>query len=327
MGTHSTPHAQARRLQWRNVLARHALLRWSCAPLAAALLAALGWGASRPGWITLLRGCAVHPLLLAVLALALTAAGTSRHKRRVQGRLALSWLAALPIETPLLHEVARLPLAVGALVLAAIGVALSTGLPSADAGGVLLPLAIGAGIGFVTGWYWRRAERELGPGSWYASVRRARAGTLRASLRPLGYWALARTRVWGRPRVTARQVLVVLLGLPMATPGAQALAAVAATLIVWHLLALLAAVVRVAFAAAWWMAPTPTRLGRFTAALVHLAWLRQLAACVLALAALAAFGRPALLHRGAALAGAWLTLCVISGATACAIAWRRRAHG
>jgi hypothetical protein len=323
----TSPHARARRLQWHNVLARHALLRWSLAPSLAVVLAALAWCGSRPAWLTFLRGCAPHPLLLAVLMLALTAAGTTRHKRRVQAKLARAWLAALPVRTPLLAEVARLPLAVGALVLLGIGVALAAGLPSGVAADILLPLALGAGIGFVAGWYWRRTEREPSPSSRYAGVRHARGGTMRPSLRPLGRWALARTRVWGRPQVTARQVLVVLLGLPMATPGAQALAAVAATLIVWHLLALLASVVRVAFAAAWWMAPTPTRLGPFTAALVHLAWLRQATVCVLALTALAALGRPALLHRGTALACTWLALCVISGGAACLVAWRRRSHG
>jgi hypothetical protein len=323
----SSPHAKTYRLQWRNVLARHAPLRWSLAPALAVLLGALAWGGSRPEWIGCLRACAMHPLLLAVLTLSLTASAITRHRRRVQARLASSWLAALPVRTPLLAEVARLPLAASVLVLLAIGLAWAAGLASADVGQLLLPLAIASLIGFVIGWHWPRTEREMGPGSRFASVRRARGGRLRPSLLPLGYWALARTRVWGRPQITAKQVLIVLLGVPMGASAAEALAAVAVALIAWYLLSLLAAIVRVAFAAARWMLPTPIRLTRFTAALVHLAWLRQAAVCVLALIAVAALGRPALLPRGAMLALAWLVVCVVSGGAACVLAWRRRSGG
>jgi hypothetical protein len=254
------------------------------------------------------------------------AAGTSRHKGRVQARLTGSWLAALPVKTPLLQEVSPLPLAVVAPVLLAIGVALIGGLPQADARDTLLAFAGGAICGFIAGWHWRRTERVATPGSWYASMRRVRGAAMRPTLLPLGYWALARMRVWGRPQVTARQVLVVLLAVPMGAPAAQALAAVAATLIAWHLLALLAAVMRVAFAAAWWLAPTPIRVGRLTAALVQMAWLRQGAVCALALLAVA-LGKPVLLQRTATLAIGWLALCVISGSVACLIAWHARAHG
>ncbi len=161
-------------------------------------------------------------------------------------------------------------------------------------------------------------------------VRRDRAAVsstpgLRATLLPLGLWPVSRTRVWGRPKITARWALLALLGIPLGTPAAQALAVVAVVLVGWHLLSLLAAVVRVSFAAAWWLAPTTIGFVRFTASLVYLAWLRQLIVCALALAAIVALGRPRTLPAGAALAAAWLALCVASGVAACACAKGSRA--
>jgi hypothetical protein len=286
-------------------------------PAAALAVTALIWCCSRPVIVTVLRRCAAHALLLLIIAAICTAIAAARRKPVAQRALARSWLAALPSQPSLPLRVARMPLAVLALIVAALLIAVLAGLPPAAAAAVLVPIVAGGAVGFVAGWLPPYSGSAAVPASWYGALPGGRTAILQSTLLPLGRWPLSRARVWGRPQITARWALLALLGIPLGTPAAKALAAVAAVLVGWHLLSLLAAVVRIAFAAAWWLRPTSIGLARFGAALVYLAWSRQLIICILGVAAAAALGSARMLHAGAALAAAWLALCCLSGAGAC----------
>jgi hypothetical protein len=286
-------------------------------PAAVLAVTALVWCCSRPVTVALLRRGATHALILLLGAMICTAIAVARRKPAARRALARSWLAALPSQPSLPLHVARMPLAVLALIIAALLVAMLAGLSPAAAAAVLAPILAGAAAGFIVGWLLPQASTTTVPASWYGALPGGRAAALQPTLLPLGRWPLSRTRVWGRPKITARWALLALLGIPLGTPAAKAMAAVAAVLVGWHLLSLLAAVVRVAFAAAWWLKPTSLRFTRFAAALVYLAWSRQLIICILCVAAAAALGSPRLLHAAAAPAAAWLALCCLSGAGAC----------
>ena len=308
------PHGLAAWLQCCNALRRFILL-WPAAVLAAA---ALIWSCSRPAVIALLQRCAAHPLMLLVIAAVCTAIAAARRRPLAQRALERSWLAALPARPSLMLRVARFPLVALALITAALIVAVLAGLRPAAGVAVFAPILAGAAAGFIAGWLLPHGGGETVPASWYGALPGWRAASaISPTLRPLGRWPLSRARVWGRPKITARWALLALLGIPLGTPAAKALAALAAVLVGWHLLSLLAAVVRVSFTAAWWLKPTAIGFVRFSASLVYLAWSRQLILCGLGLAAAAALGSPRMLHAGAALAAGWLAICCLSGAGAC----------
>jgi hypothetical protein len=91
-----------------------------------------------------------------------------------------------------------------------------------------------------------------------------------------------------------------------------------------HVINLLGGVVRVAFAASWWLAPTSVGLFRFTAALSHRALAAQLITCALLVCAGDAIAGTPALRTGLVGAGGWLvTVCVVSG-VACIVALRTR---
>ncbi|MGH8206905.1 MAG: hypothetical protein ACRETK_09015 [Steroidobacteraceae bacterium] len=314
------PHGLAAWLVCRNALRRYPVL-W---PGAALVAAALIGCCSRSVVIMWLQRCAAHPIPVALVAAVCTATATTRRKAAVRRALAGSWLASLPARPSRLMHTALAPLAAWALIAAALVIAVAAGLAPAAAAAVILPALAGAAAGFLIGWLLPHVHAEATPASWYGVIWQVRNSGIRATLLPLGLWAVSRTRVWGRPKITARWALLVLLGIPLGTSAAYALAVVAAVLVGWHLLTLLAAVVRVSFAAGWWLAPTAVGFVPFTASLVYLAWLRQVIICALALAAVAALGRPRTLPGSGALVAAWLTLCVISGVAACGLALHSR---
>jgi hypothetical protein len=104
---------------------------------------------------------------------------------------------------------------------------------------------------------------------------------------------MGQARVSTKPKVTAIALLFVLLSIPMGTSGEKAIAIAAGAWVVLHLAALDVSAIRVAFAAAQWLAPTTLRYLPFTIAVAYRAVLAQLWACgwlVFLSSAVASFG-------------------------------------
>jgi hypothetical protein len=185
-------------------------------------------------------------------------------------------------------------------------------------------LVAGSALGIALGWYLPRAQRTATPDSWYARLRARRDGQWRASLWPLGSWPVAHSEVWGRPKVTSRQLAVVALAIPMGASAQQALAILAFTLISLHLQRLALATLPTAWQAARWLAPTPLTLLRFTSALLWHALLRQ--AVVLALLVTLLLAAPRLLavaghSHPVVLAAIWLLVSSLLAVSGCVIAY------
>lgn len=136
-----------------------------------------------------------------------------------------------------------------------------------------LALAVTAGaiVGLLAGWRLPRAGIGA-PGFHYAIVRGARARWATApSLAPLANWPAAQGRIFSRPKKTAPVVLIVMMSIPSGlhgAPGQVALAAAGACMALFSLLSLATAAVRLAPAAARWLAPTIVGRWRFTSALI-----------------------------------------------------------
>jgi hypothetical protein len=305
------PSYLARLMMWRNVLRRSKLARslgiGACAALVApAVPAVMGWPAAG----ALARELATHPAIVFAVAAVLCAAVASRRRRRIARERAGDWVAALPVVEPPFERAAVAALAsLGALewMLAALMAAARS--PARTVGASLLVAAAGAVAGFWAGWFVPRASRAQALRSRHAGHPRARARwATRAALTPLGFWALAETRWWGRPRISARWAALATLVLPMGTPGAAALGFAGACVLALYLVLLTLAVVRVTFAASWWLAPTGIGPARFTASAAGLALLAQAGICGLALCGCEMLGGPRALAVGAAMAAAgWLS--------------------
>lgn len=265
-------------------------------------------------------------MVIAVLG----ASSVKRGRRRAQQRQLHSWLAALPISDRRLAASIRAPVSALCIGLLAVAVACSAGLAAAAAGTLLLCIGTAGALGVGIGWYWPDKQAPMIPPSWYASVRRSPRALWRAGLWGLGTWPIAHGQVWGRPKVTARQLAFLALGLPMGTTAIQALLVMGSALIVSHLLRLLAATARVSFPAARWLAPTPIGVVRLTCSVIWLALLRQLVVIALLLLFVSAL-RPTVTAAQARTAGAsWLLLSLLLSVAACAWAYGRsspdRAH-
>ncbi|HTT05876.1 MAG TPA: hypothetical protein VMF64_11350 [Steroidobacteraceae bacterium] len=267
---------------------------------------------------------AAHWLLTAIVFAALCAASVTRARARVRRRQLHGWLAALPVSDCVLAASVSAPVSALCISLLAIAVAWGAGLSAAAAGTLLLALGTAAALGVGLGWYWPHRQAPLIPPSWYTRIHRSPQAPWRARIWGLGTWPLACSQVWGRPKITSRQLAFLALGMPLGTPAIRALLVIGSALIVSHLLRMLAATARVAFPAARWLAPTPIGVVRLTCALIWLTLLRQ--AIVLALLVLFVGALPLALTGTQALArGAdWLLLSLVISVAACAWAY---AHG
>ena len=308
-----------RRLAWwlncRNVLKRFPAL-W---PLSIVLLAAIAWACTRRSWVQLAQACATHWLLLGTIAAIWTAVAARRRRARAQQALIRSWVSALPVRRSSAMLIARAPIIALAVVATAGLIAVSAGLSPAALLSILLAVGGGEIIGSA-GWWLPRPKGEESPASSHAWRSGARPDRLRATLGSLGAWPMACAQVWGRPKISARWILLVLLSVPLGTPGVEVIAAVAAVLVALHMVALFAASVRVAFPAAWWLTPTAVPVAQFTRALVHRAWLRQLLIAGLGFAAAVALAGPKATNKAAFAAMCWLALNAIAGIAGCALA-------
>lgn len=255
-----------------------------------------------------------------------------RRRRRLGRNRHRDWLGSLPSDLPLTirasfgllvgwacgafalftaSTTARLPLMSAAiLVLAA-------------AGGLL---AGAAGVALILSLEGRRELRlnhaggsstQVMPASRYAAARRPRASwATSASLVPLGYWAMARAKFSERPKMRARTLVPLLLGLPLDAPAAVALAAAAVWLLTMHLVSIMVGLVRVAFAAALWLAPTKAGAARFTLAVSHRALASEIVTCAL-LVLVAAAARPRAFHVALIFGIIWTVAACLLSAAAC----------
>ena len=143
-----------------------------------------------------------------------------------------------------------------------------------------------------------------------------------AGVSPLGYWPVAQTKFRDRPKIRARSLVLILLGLPLDVPAAVALATAGLWLVTLHLINLLLSVIRVAFAASWWLAPTPIGAIRFAAAVSHRALAGQITTCALLVGSTYAIGGTRVLHVALASVGGWLGAVCLVSAAACILAQR-----
>ncbi|MGH8149907.1 MAG: hypothetical protein ACRETB_08040 [Steroidobacteraceae bacterium] len=320
------PYSLALLLTWRNAWRRSRAVRAAGGVAVVALAGLACWPAAGTVGDTLAENApavfAAAVILFAVLA--------ARRRRRLGAERAGSWLAALPGVSPPIERAAvfalpalvALELLLGAVLVAAQA---SRRLPIGAAGALLLVLAAGGVAGFWAGWFLWRPRRDRTPPSRRAVTRRPRTGwASRPTLAPLGYWAAALTRWWLRPKISARWELLVLLALPMGISGAKALGAAGAGLVFLYLVSRLLAVIRVAFAASWWIAPTPIRALRFAVSVTGLALLQQAVICVLLLVAVDALGTTLALRPGIVAAIGWMLGCILVGGAACKYALRHR---
>lgn len=311
------PHLSSGLLACRNAC------RYRCGrTFLAVALAVVGFGvvAALPptgpilGWLG--RNWAVA-FVIATCAFTLS---TARRRQRTSIAAAASWLAPLPVRSPL-----RLQVLAGIAAWLAAAIALAAlewavgAIGRSEFSRLAFAVAAGAAVGLLAGWRLPRAGIGA-PGFHYAIVRRARPRWASApSLVPLANWPAAQGRIFSRPQKTAPLLLLVMMAVPLGTPGQVALAAAGVCMALFAVFSLAAAAVRVAFAAARWLAPTTVGRWRFTAALIWRTALTQaLALAVLILltsileprAALAVCTPLAVLDLGASLAAsigaAWL---------------------
>jgi hypothetical protein len=332
------PSLQVSWLKWRN-----AARRWPLAALVL-LLAFIGLGALGRMEVAkrALAALAGTPLVMFTITAGILTAIILRRRRRLASVRYLDWLAALPCDLSPTAQAAVAPLPIwGAaiLIIAVAAIAASLGfwslisLLAAAASGYLAAIAVVALVSIVAARRQtrRRSRQVIGrrayesPPSHYAVVRRGRSDwATNAGLLPLGYWPVAQTKFWDRPKLRARSLVLVLLALPLDVAGGAALIAASAWLLTLHLINLLLGVIRVAFTASWWLAPTPIGTVRFSVAVSHRALAGQVATCALLVGgAYAIKGAPAL-RPGLLFAVGWLGAVCLVSATACAIALRTR---
>ncbi len=273
----------------------------------------------------LARLLAGHPLEAFAGAAVVFAALAARRKRRLAAERTRSWVAPLPVrEAPLERAAAGALVWLAMLEWLLVAATAAARWPPAAAAPLLLVVAAGAVAGFWAGWFAPRARRQTAPPrSSRARNRTARPRwASRAALTPLGFWPVARMRWWSRPRVAARWMAPLLLAVPMGTAAQAVLASAVAWLAGLYLLLLTLAVVRTAFAASWWLAPTGIGWMRFGAALAGVALAEQAVICTLALAAGYALAGPGPLAAASAAALGFGLLSAFAGALAAALALR-----
>jgi hypothetical protein len=331
------PHILVGWLRWRN--AGH---RWPKAVLAAVLafigLGILGRTAVAEQALLIL---AASPLAVFMVTAGVVTAIILRRRKRISIDRHRDWLAALPQSPSLTARAATAPLPIWVgVIFIIVELAIFGPLPLsalrtiivATAGGYLAAVAT---VVFVCisaePLRRRRSVQAIGlqhyksPASHFAVVRHVRANwATNAGLAPLGYWPVGQTKFWNRPQLRARSLVLPLLAVPLGLAGAAVLAVASLWLLTLNLVNLLLGVVRVAFSASWWLAPTSIGAFQFMAAVSYRALGGQVGTCALLLGALYAVKGAQAVHAGLAAVAAWLvTVCLVS-AIACAVARRTK---
>lgn len=312
--------------------------RWPLLGFGGALVLAAGAGLGLVAEVRgLLASAAAAPILVTAASAVVFGTAALRRRRRLAIQRHRDWLAPLPSDLPLTVRAASVPAVVWSgialwVIAAAIGARLAASaaavlLAASAAGCGLAVVAVAIFSGFASRSSRSRSDggvsRFAPPPSRYAIVRRPRrAWASRPRLLPLGYWAPALAKFWDRPKVRARSLVLLLLALPLEVTGAVALAAAALWLIVLHMVNLLLGVVRAAFAASGWLAPTPLRPLRFSVALSHRALMAEIASCALLVAMAYAVGGVPALARALPPAIGWIGAACAVSAIACGLALR-----
>lgn len=260
------PYLGSRLLAWKNAY----LYRRGRTLFAAALiLVAVGVVAALPPTGPILGWLGQNWAVTFVIAASIFTRSTARRSQHASIGAATSWLASLPSGIPVRMQVVAGTVArLAALVALAALVWVVGAISRSDFSQFALAATAGGAVGLLG--LWRLPRSGTGaPGFHYAVVRRTRARWASApSLSPLANWPAAQGRIFSQPRKTAPLLLVVMMAMPMGSPGQVALAVAVVSVALFSVLTLSLAAVRVAFDAARWLAPTTVGKWRFTAALI-----------------------------------------------------------
>ena len=266
-----------------------------------------------------------------VIVTCVCALSVARRRQRAGIEAVTSWLAALPAGSPLAVRVIIATASALVAIVAFAGLVWVVGAIDRSAFSRLAVSATaGAIVGFLAGWRLPRAGIGA-PGFHYAIVRRPRARWASApSLSPLGNWPAAQGRIFSRPKKTAPLLLLAMLAIPSGlhgTPGQVALAVAGVCMALFSVVSLSAAAVRVAFAAARWLAPTTLGRWRFTGALIWRVALTQSAALAVLVFLTSAIDPPRALRVGVPLAALYLGASLAAAVAAASLACRRTGLG
>ena len=276
-----------------------------------AAAAALAFGADR--WLLGTLAAAIH-----------ASTSVSRRKQRLLVENESSWLAALPHRVSVPARIAfGFSVQLIALAVLCAGIAAASSVPWSDARTAWLSLLGGYVAGALFGWFSKDVVPSTASAAQYAIVRHVREKwAVAPALHPLSYWPVAWARVLNNPQVSSRTLFFVLLSLPMGTTGAEALAIGAGWMVGLYVLLNLVATVRTAFAAGWWLKPTPVRFGPFMRTLISRALAIQLSVFAVALIFLGGIGEPRVLYLFLSATVAWLLLYMGVAVLACKVAIR-----
>lgn len=259
-----------------------------------------------------------------VIAAAVFTPSTARRRQHASIAASMSWLASLPVRSPVWMQVviATIEWLAAVIALCALVWAIG-GIGRSDLSRLAFATAAGAAVGLLGGWRLPRAGIGA-PGFHYAIVRRPRARwTSAPSLLPLANWPAAQGRFFSRPRKTAPIVLFAMLAMPMGSPGQVALAVAAACVALFSVLTLSVASVRVAFDAARWLAPTTVGKLQFTAALIWRVVLTQIGVLAVLLLLTSTVYLPWALAAGLPLAASYVCASLAAASVAALVACRR----
>ena len=323
------------RLAW--LIGRNVLRRWPLVgPVALGALAALAMLGRVQAVARAIGSAAREPrLVLVISALIATVLVARRHLRlaRVAHR---RWLGALPNDVPAMVRAASGPVALG--LAAAVWLALASTLARLPAwmpariilvaaAGAVIGVALAAAIAAAREWRARRGRcaARVRRRSRYSPSEPARSGwATRAMLAPLGGWPLAEARFRDRPSIRAHSLWLLLLAVPMNEPVGHVLASVFVWLLILHLLNLLRALVRAAFPASWWLAPTSLGPVRFAIAFCRRSLGATAAACAVLIVLTYALGGATPARISALAAALWLAVAGGLGVALSALALRAR---
>ncbi|MGC8518199.1 MAG: hypothetical protein ACP5P4_06675 [Steroidobacteraceae bacterium] len=316
-------------LQWRNL--------WRRWPRAAAVFTVAFLALGLLGRIRaveyLMALSALSARFVVTLSAMLAAILTLRRGGRLSHQRHHDWLAALPRNLPIALRSSVGPLAV-LLFGAALVLVLSLGgqwpawIVLRLIGSIAAGSALGAGLGAAVVIGHARPGRSGGsrayaqPRSHYVLARPARVGPMRATLLPLGAWPVAEARFRDRPAIRARSLILLLLAVPIGVSGGAVLAAAAAWLMVLHLVNLTRAVLRTAFSAGRWLAPTAPDPLRFTWALTHRVFAAQALSAALLLAIVAVTRAASDLRLAGLIVSGCLAVALVLAATGSLLALR-----
>lgn len=268
------PFLLASTLRWSNIRRRHRFL----VPLGIVILLAAVGLMTLPYVGHALEAAAQFPLTSFTSLVAACAIATAHRKAQVRRSLVDSWLAPLAAPSSVLLRMLLPPLSQILLLVLGIAIPLLVGTLSWR-GAVTLWLTVGAAylVGSLIGWFSHRGSRAGAPPFHYVTVRKPRENWSQAPrLEPLSYWVIGQARAIAKPQVAANAMLLVLVAIPLGTPGQQAIAIAAGAWVLLFVGSLFIATVRVSFRATRWLAITNVSYIKLSAALGYRAVLAQL---------------------------------------------------